>query len=218
MKKLLMILAIFSLNFLDKPAHSDGHVEKVWETEQIFELPESVIYDATNDVLYVSNITDHPFKKDGTVTAGNSSGINDGAAGVLLTTRDLAEKKNLDIQAKIVSWATSGVDPTLMGLGPIPSSTKALEIAGWSINDLDLIECNEAFAAQTLAVVKELKIPKEKLNVNGGAIAIGHPIGASGARLIVTLIHEMIKRDNKKGLVTLCIGGGMGISMCIARD
>ena len=158
------------------------------------------------------------FKKDGTVTAGNSSGINDGAAGVLLTTRDLAEKKNLDIQAKIVSWATSGVDPTLMGLGPIPSSTKALEIAGWSINDLDLIECNEAFAAQTLAVVKELKVPKEKLNVNGGAIAIGHPIGASGARLIVTLIHEMIKRDNKKGLVTLCIGGGMGISMCIARD
>ena len=154
------------------------------------------------------------FKKDGTVTAGNSSGINDGAAGVLLTTRDLAEKKNLDIQAKIVSWATCGVDPTLMGLGPIPSSTKALEIAGWSINDLDLIECNEAFAAQTLAVVKELKVPKEKLNVNGGAIAIGHPIGASGARLIVTLIHEMIKRDNKKGLVTLCIGGGMGISMC----
>jgi acetyl-CoA C-acetyltransferase len=158
------------------------------------------------------------FKKDGTVTAGNSSGINDGAAGILLTTRDIAEKKNLDIQAKIVSWATSGVDPTLMGLGPIPSSTKALEIAGWSINDLDLIECNEAFAAQTLAVIKELKVPKEKLNVNGGAIAIGHPIGASGARLIVTLIHEMIKRDNKKGLVTLCIGGGMGISMCIARD
>ena len=158
------------------------------------------------------------FKKDGTVTAGNSSGINDGAAGVLLTTRDLAEKKNLDIQAKIVSWATCGVDPTLMGLGPIPSSIKALEIAGWNINDVDLIECNEAFAAQTLAVIKELKITKEKLNVNGGAIAIGHPIGASGARLIVTLVHEMIKRDNKKGLVTLCIGGGMGISMCIARD
>ena len=158
------------------------------------------------------------FKEGGTVTAGNSSGINDGAAGVLLTTRDLAEKKNLDIQAKIVSWATCGVDPTLMGLGPIPSSKKAIEIAGWSIDDSDLIECNEAFAAQTLAVVKELKIPKEKLNVNGGAIAIGHPIGASGARLIVTLIHEMIKRDNKKGLVTLCIGGGMGISMCIARD
>ena len=132
-------------------------------------------------------------------------------------TRDLAEKKNLDIQAKIVSWATSGVDPTLMGLGPIPSSTKALEIAGWSINDLDLIECNEAFAAQTIAVVKELTVPKEKLNVNGGAIAIGHPIGASGARLIVTLIHEMIKRDNKKGLVTLCIGGGMGIAMCVER-
>ena len=157
------------------------------------------------------------FKKDGTVTAGNSSGINDGAAGVLLTTRDLAEKKNLDIQAKIVSWATCGVDPTLMGLGPIPSSIKALELAGWNINDVDLIECNEAFAAQTLAVIKELKIPKKKLNVNGGAIAIGHPIGASGARLVVTLVHEMIKRDNKKGLVTLCIGGGMGISMCIER-
>ena len=158
------------------------------------------------------------FKKDGTVTAGNSSGINDGAAGVLLTTRDLAEKKNLDIQAKIVSWASCGVDPALMGLGPVPSSEKALEIAGWSINDIDLIECNEAFAAQTLAVVKELKIPKEKLNVNGGAIAIGHPIGASGARLTVTLVNEMIKRDNKKGLITLCIGGGMGISMCIERD
>ena len=154
-------------------------------------------------------------KTGGTVTAGNSSGINDGAAGVLLTSRKLAEKKNLEIEAKIVSWATCGVDPTLMGLGPIPSSLKALDIAGWNINDVDLIECNEAFAAQTLAVVKELKIPEEKLNVNGGAIAIGHPIGASGARLIVTLVHEMIKRDNKKGLVTLCIGGGMGISMCI---
>ena len=130
------------------------------------------------------------FKKDGTVTAGNSSGINDGAAGVLLTTRDLAEKKNLDIQAKIVSWATSGVDPTLMGLGPIPSSRKALEIAGWSINDLDLIECNEAFAAQTIAVVKELKVPKEKLNVNGGAIAIGHPIGASAVSYTHLRAHE----------------------------
>jgi acetyl-CoA C-acetyltransferase len=133
------------------------------------------------------------FKTGGTVTAGNSSGINDGAAGVLLTSRKLAEKKNLEIEAKIVSWATCGVDPTLMGLGPIPSSLKALDIAGWNINDVDLIECNEAFAAQTLAVVKELKIPEEKLNVNGGAIAIGHPIGASGARLIVTLVHEMTK-------------------------
>ena len=158
------------------------------------------------------------FKNNGTVTAGNSSGINDGAACVLLSRRDLAEKNNLNINAKIVSWATSGVDPSLMGLGPIPSSLKALEKAGWNISDVDLIECNEAFAAQTLSVIKELNIPDERLNVNGGAIALGHPIGASGARLIVTLIHEMIKRNNKKGLVTLCIGGGMGISMCIERD
>jgi len=158
------------------------------------------------------------FKKNGTVTAGNSSGINDGAAGVLLTTRHLAEKKNLNIQGKIISWATCGVDPALMGLGPIPSTFRALDIADWKISDVDLFECNEAFAAQTIAVVKELKIPEEKLNVNGGAIALGHPIGATGARLTVTLVHEMIKRDNKRGLVTLCIGGGMGISMCIERD
>ena len=158
------------------------------------------------------------FKKKGTVTAGNSSGINDGAAAVLLMKRDTAELKGLQPIAKIVSWATYGVDPSLMGLGPIPASKKALEKAEWLIKDLDLIECNEAFASQILAVVKELKIPVEKVNVNGGAIALGHPIGASGARIIVTLIHEMMKRDAKKGLATLCIGGGMGIAMCIERD
>ena len=158
------------------------------------------------------------FKENGTVTAGNSSGINDGAAAVLLMDREQSEKRNLKPLAKIVSWATCGVDPALMGSGPIPASKKALEKAGWHINDLDLVESNEAFAAQSLAVIKELKIPKEIVNVNGGAIALGHPIGASGSRIIVTLIHEMIKRNSKKGLATLCIGGGMGISMCIERD
>jgi len=158
------------------------------------------------------------FKKNGTVTAGNSSGINDGAAAVLLMDREEAERKNLKPLAKIVSWATCGVNPALMGSGPIPASKKALEKAGWNVNDLDLVESNEAFAAQSLAIIKELKIPKEIVNVNGGAIALGHPIGASGSRITVTLIHEMIKRNSKKGLITLCIGGGMGISMCIERD
>ena len=158
------------------------------------------------------------FKENGTVTAGNSSGINDGAAAVLLMSRDESEKRGLKPLAKVTSWATSGVEPSLMGTGPIPASKKALEKAGWDINDLDLVESNEAFAAQSIAVIKELKIPFEKVNVNGGAIALGHPIGASGTRIVVTLIHEMIKRDVKKGLSTLCIGGGMGISMCIERD
>jgi len=158
------------------------------------------------------------YKENGTVTAGNSSGINDGAAAVILMSRDEADKRNLKPLAKIVSWATCGVNPALMGSGPIPASKKALEIAGWSINDLDLVESNEAFAAQSIAVIRELKIPIEKVNVNGGAIALGHPIGASGSRIVVTLIHEMIKRNLKKGLATLCIGGGMGISMCIERD
>ena len=157
------------------------------------------------------------FKENGTVTAGNSSGINDGAAGVILMTRDEAEKRNLEPLARIVSWATCGVDPALMGSGPIPSSKKAIEKAGWKISEIDLIESNEAFAAQSLAVIKDLKIPKEIVNVNGGAISLGHPIGASGTRIIVTLIHEMVKRDSKKGLATLCIGGGMGIAMCIQR-
>ena len=158
------------------------------------------------------------FKENGTVTAGNSSGINDGSAAVLLMTRDESEKRGLVPLGKIVSWATCGVDPALMGSGPIPASKKALEKARWVINDLDLVESNEAFAAQSIAVIKELSIPVEKVNVNGGAIALGHPIGASGARIVVTLIHEMAKRNSKKGLATLCIGGGMGIAMCIEKD
>ena len=158
------------------------------------------------------------FKSNGTVTPGNASGINDGAAAVVLMSNDEAKKRNLKPLAKIVSWATCGVDPSLMGSGPIPASKKALKKAGWKVKDLDLIESNEAFAAQSLAVIKDLKLPKEKVNVNGGAIALGHPIGASGARILVTLIHEMQKRKVQKGLATLCIGGGMGIAMCIERN
>ncbi len=157
------------------------------------------------------------FKKDGTVTAGNASGINDGAAAVVIMSNDEAEKRNLEKLVSIKSWASCGVDPALMGTGPIPSAKKALDLAGWTIKDVDLFEINEAFAAQSIAVIKTLSVPEEKVNVNGGAIALGHPIGASGTRILVTLIHEMIKRDVKKGLATLCIGGGMGIAMCIER-
>jgi len=157
------------------------------------------------------------FQKDGTVTAGNASGINDGAAAVVLMSKEEAKKRGIKPLAEIKSWASCGVDPSVMGTGPIPSSKKALEIAGWKSKDLDLIEANEAFAAQSCAVVKELSLPMEKVNVNGGAIALGHPIGASGTRVFVTLIHEMLKRDSKKGLATLCIGGGMGVAMCIER-
>ena len=157
------------------------------------------------------------FKKDGTVTAGNASGINDGAAAVTLMTQDEAEKRELKKLVTIKSWASCGVDPALMGTGPIPASKKAIDLAGWSINDIDLFEINEAFAAQSIAVVRTLSIPEEKVNVNGGAIAIGHPIGASGTRILVTLVHEMIKRDSSKGLASLCIGGGMGIAMCVER-
>jgi acetyl-CoA C-acetyltransferase len=158
------------------------------------------------------------FDKNGTVTAGNASGINDGAAAVVLMTGDVAAKRGLKPLARIVSWATAGVDPAIMGSGPIPASRMALKKAGWSVGDLDLIEANEAFAAQACAVGKDLGFDPEKLNVNGGAIALGHPIGASGARVLVTLLYEMQKRNAKKGLATLCIGGGMGIAMCIARD
>jgi len=186
----------------------------------------SIIKDIKNPI----NIDEHPrsgmtlerlsklkpsFKKNGTVTPGNASGINDGAAAVVLMSENEAQKRDLNPLAKIVSWATCGVDPSLMGSGPIPASKKALEKAGWKISDLDLIESNEAFAAQSLAVIKELKLPKEKVNVNGGAIALGHPIGASGCRILVTLVHEMQKRRAKRGLATLCIGGGMGIAMCL---
>ena len=158
------------------------------------------------------------FDKNGTVTAGNASGINDGGAAVVLMTASAAEKRGLTPLARIVSWATAGVDPAIMGSGPIPASRLALKKAGWSVDDLDLIEANEAFAAQACAVGKDLGFDPDKLNVNGGAIALGHPIGASGARVLVTLLYEMQKRDAKKGLATLCIGGGMGIAMCLARD
>jgi acetyl-CoA C-acetyltransferase len=158
------------------------------------------------------------FAKDGTVTAGNASGINDGAAATVLMTADAAAKRGITPMARIVSWAQAGVDPAIMGSGPIPASRHALERAGWSADDLDLVEANEAFAAQACAVNKELGWDLAKVNVNGGAIALGHPIGASGARVLTTLLHEMVKRDAKKGLATLCIGGGMGIAMCVARD
>ena len=157
------------------------------------------------------------FDKNGTVTAGNASGINDGAAAVVLMTDKEAARRGLKPLARVVSWATAGVDPAIMGSGPIPASRLALKRAGWSVDDLDLVEANEAFAAQACAVNKELGFNPEKVNVNGGAIAIGHPIGASGARVLVTLLHEMIKRNSKKGLATLCIGGGMGIAMCLER-
>ena len=158
------------------------------------------------------------FGKDGTVTAGNASGINDGAAAVVLMTTAEASRRGLKPLARIVSWAQVGVDPSIMGTGPIPASRKALEKAGWTADDLDLVEANEAFAAQAIAVNKDLGWDTAKVNVNGGAIAIGHPIGASGGRVLVTLLHEMGRRDAKKGLATLCIGGGMGIAMCVARD
>jgi len=158
------------------------------------------------------------FNNNGTVTPGNASGINDGAAAVVLMEEKESDKRNIKPLARVVSWATCGVNPSLMGSGPIPASKKALEKAGWKVNDLDLIESNEAFAAQSLAVIKDLGLPEEKVNVNGGAIALGHPIGASGTRIVVTLLHEMIKRDSKKGLATLCIGGGMGIAMCLERN
>lgn len=159
------------------------------------------------------------FQRDGgTVTAANASGINDGAAAVVLMSAERAAKEGKKVLARIVSWAQAGVDPAIMGTGPIPASRAALDKAGWSIDDLDLVEANEAFAAQALAVNKDLGWDVSKVNVNGGAIAIGHPIGASGARVLVTLLHEMEKRDAKKGLATLCIGGGMGIAMCVQRD
>ena len=158
------------------------------------------------------------FTKDGTVTAGNASGINDGAAAVLLMRASEAQKRGLKPFAKITSWATAGVDPKVMGTGPIPASRKALEKAGWRVDDLDLIESNEAFAAQACCVLQELKLDPAKVNVNGGAIALGHPIGASGTRVLVTLLHQMARQDAKKGLATLCIGGGMGIALCVERD
>lgn len=158
------------------------------------------------------------FSKEGTVTAGNASGINDGGAATVLMSSDEAAKRSITPLARIASWATAGVDPAVMGSGPIPASRKALERAGWSVDDIELVEANEAFAAQAIAVNRDMGWDPEIVNVNGGAIAIGHPIGASGARVLVTLLHEMQKRDAKKGLTTLCIGGGMGIALCVERD
>ena len=157
------------------------------------------------------------FKENGTVTPGNSSGINDGAAALFLTTIEEAEKKSINPLAKIVSWASVGLDPTLMGLGPIEAVRKAIKIAGWNLDQVDLFEINEAFAAQSIAVIRELGVDPNKVNVNGGAIALGHPIGASGARILVTLVHEMKRQKKSKGCATLCIGGGMGIALCIEK-
>ena len=157
------------------------------------------------------------FKENGTVTPGNSSGINDGAAALLLTTLEEAEKKSIKPLAKIVSWASVGIDPALMGLGPIEAVRESIKKAKWNIDEIDLFEINEAFAAQSIAVIRELGIDKNKVNVNGGAIALGHPIGASGARILVTLIHEMKRQNKDKGCATLCIGGGMGIALCVER-
>ncbi|NIJ07290.1 acetyl-CoA C-acetyltransferase [Sphingomonas vulcanisoli] len=158
------------------------------------------------------------FKKDGSVTAANASGINDGAAALVLMSAEEAAKRGSTVLARVKSWASVGVDPAFMGIGPVPAVRKALEKAGWTVDNLDLIEANEAFASQALSVCQELGLPSDKVNVNGGAIAIGHPIGASGARVLTTLLYEMARRDAKKGLATLCIGGGMGIAMCLERD
>jgi acetyl-CoA C-acetyltransferase len=157
------------------------------------------------------------FMKDGTVTAANASGLNDGAAALVLMSGEDARTRGLQPLARIASWATAGVDPAVMGTGPIPASRKALEKAGWSVADLDRVESNEAFAAQSLCVLKELGLDPAKVNVNGGAIAIGHPIGASGARILTTLLHELKREGLSKGLATLCIGGGMGVAMCVER-
>ena len=180
--------------------------------EKVIEDDEYIRHGATID-----NMTKlrPAFTKEGSVTAGNASGINDGAAALVVMSASEAEKRNLKPLAKIASWATAGVDPSIMGTGPIPASRKALEKAGWSVGDLDLVEANEAFAAQACAVNKDLGWNSDIVNVNGGAIAIGHPIGASGARILVTLLHEMKKREANKGLATLCIGGGMGVAMCL---
>ena len=187
----------------------------------------------TNDKNFIFEKDEHPrsnlnledlqklktvFKENGTVTAGNSSGINDGAAATILMCREEVEARGVEPLAKVVSWATSGVEPSLMGLGPIRSVNMALERAGWKTKDVDLFEINEAFAAQSIAVIRDLKIPQEIVNVNGGAIALGHPIGASGTRILVTLIHEMIKQNKTKGCATLCIGGGMGIAICVEKN
>ena len=181
----------------------------------VFDTDEYIRHGATLDKMSGMRPA---FDKEGTVTAANASGINDGAAAAVLMRAAEAEKRGIKPLARIVSWATAGVDPAVMGSGPIPASRKALERAGWSVDELDLVEANEAFAAQACAVNKDLGWNTDIVNVNGGAIAIGHPVGASGARVLTTLLYEMQRRDAKKGLATLCIGGGMGIAMCVERD
>ena len=188
---------------------------KTRKGDTVVEDDEYIRHDATEESLAKLRAV---FDKEGSVTAGNASGINDGAAAIVLMTREEAEKRGLEPLATIKSWASVGVDPAIMGSGPIPASRAALEKAGWTKEDLDLVEANEAFAAQACAVNKDLGWDTDKVNVNGGAIAIGHPVGASGARVLNTLLFEMKRRDAKKGLATLCIGGGMGIAMCVERD
>ncbi|MCK5375189.1 MAG: acetyl-CoA C-acetyltransferase [Alphaproteobacteria bacterium] len=214
-------LAATSQNRAEK-AMNDGRFKDEIVPVEVQKRKETVIVDT--DEFPRSGVTKEglakmrpAFKKDGTVTAANASGINDGAAAVVLMRESEAKSRGLEVLATIKSWATRGVDPSIMGTGPIPATKAALEKAGWGIDDLDLIEANEAFASQALSVVNELGFDVEKVNVNGGAIALGHPIGASGARVLVTLLYEMKKRDAKKGLATLCIGGGMGIAMCVER-
>ncbi len=201
-----------AINAINEKKFKDEIVPIKLKDQKIFDTDEYPRPDTNLEKL--SNLKT-VFKENGTVTAGNSSGLNDGAAAVTLMNFKTSKIKGLKPIAKIISWAQSGVDPKLMGTGPIPASKLALKKAGWNINDLDLVESNEAFAAQSIAVIKELGLNEKIVNVNGGSIALGHPIGASGSRILVTLIHEMQKKKYKKGLATLCIGGGMGISMCI---
>ena len=198
-----------------KHGNEGGGEFRILENGKIFDTDEYPKSQTTIEVLATLKTV---FKKDGTVTAGNASGLNDGAAALVLMSSKTAKEKNLKPLARIVSWAQCGVDPSLMGTGPIPASKQALKKAGWTQDQLDLVEANEAFAAQAISVNKELGLNPEKVNVNGGAIALGHPIGASGARVLVTLLHEMQKRKSKKGLATLCIGGGMGIAMCLETE
>jgi acetyl-CoA C-acetyltransferase len=213
--------AVESQNRASK-ARSDGIFKDEIVGVEIKSRKETVVFD--NDEYIKDNVqlekiaTLRPaFSKEGTVTAANASGINDGAAAMTVMSGEEVKKKNIEPIARIVSWASAGVDPSIMGTGPIPASRKALEKAGWSVADLDLIESNEAFAAQSCAVNKEMGWDTSKVNVNGGAIAIGHPIGASGARILVTLLNQMKRQDAKKGLATLCIGGGMGVALCVER-
>ena len=212
----------FNSQFKASKAKADGLFKDEIVPVEIKTRKETIIFDQDEyikDGLKLEKLsTLRPaFAKDGTVTAANASGINDGAGAMILMNEVELKNKNIEPMARIVSWASAGVDPSIMGTGPIPASRRALEKAGWSINDLDLIESNEAFAAQSCAVNKELGWDTSKVNVNGGAIAIGHPIGASGTRILVTLLHQMQKQDAKKGLATLCIGGGMGIALCVER-